>query len=58
MRLAKKNRRDMTMKSNKIDCKLIFCPSNPPKIAENDRGIWRRISLEPMKKGQEEREGR
>ena len=39
------------MESNKIDCKLIFCPSNPPKITGNDKGIWRRIHLKPVKRG-------
>lgn len=28
----------------KVDCKLIFCPSNPPKLTENERGILRRIN--------------
>ena len=41
------------MESNKIDFKLVICTSNPPKIAENDMGIWRRINLnlKPMKRG-------
>lgn len=39
------------MGSNKFDLKLVFCPSNPPKIAENDMGISRRINLKPMKRG-------
>ena len=29
---------------NKIDCKLIFSPSNLPRIEENDRGVLRRIT--------------
>lgn len=29
---------------NKINCKLIFCPSNPPKLTEKDMGILRRIN--------------
>ena len=35
----------------KNDFKLIFCPSNPPRITENDKGIWRRINLKPTKRG-------
>lgn len=37
------NDKPLTKEQVELLTKRIFCPSNPPKIATNDKGIWRRI---------------
>ena len=34
----------------KNNFKLIFGPSNPPKITETDEGIWRRVKFIPIRR--------
>ena len=39
------------IQNRKPNYKLVFAASNPPKIKETDKGIWRRVNLKPTERG-------